>query len=923
MAKELFRYTPALEDPQNLKDLSVSRDKELKRILRALKEGADKKGNQHFLLVGPRGIGKTHLLLLIYHGTTGNITWNELCQHLNDSWEPILFAEEEYRMISLPDLFLEIVARLRQEAPDEKLSLLTQRIDSVPLPGDAEQEAVLEYLSNRRRETGKKFLLLLDNLQDILPYFTEEDQGRLRDILMSKDIFMLIGTAPTLFDAVMNYQAAFYNFFEVIWLREIEVEQVKELIEKRLKLDGRDELLGKLDDYGDRLRAIVHLTGGNPRLILSLYRIFTESEILEVERDFIKLLDEMTPYFQNRMKSLSPQQRKVLDAVSLMDGPSSPTEIARFARLPVNVTNTQLKRLREAGFVRTLKEKKRKTLYDVSERLFRMWRQMRVEAGRKRVHFITKFIEIWFSQKELAEQLRELLGELDTSLVKGAAEEVREIIDKLYYIQEAAPSSLHAAAHLSRVYGFVEVGDLATAEREASALLTDAQQKGDKELLAQGLWGVAFVQQRQGKTDKEIGTLKEYLELEPENPDVWRSLASAYRKIEEYDKAIDCYRKAVEIEPDTSDTWFNMGDAYTEKGDYNEAILCYTKATKIDPAMREAWGNMGNAYASQGGYDDAVRCYRKVLKIEPADNLAWYGMGNVYCEKGQYDDAVRCYRKVLKIEPADNLAWYGMGNVYREKGQYDKAIHCYRKALKIKPEMREAWGNMGNTYRGKNEYEEAIRCYRKVLKIKPDDHLAWYNLGVSYFVQDNYDETVASYTKALEFAKEETDIVSSLLGRSQAFSLRGSNSSALKDAEKAYRLAEKANAKSLLITAALLIITASLDLSLKSAAKGRYEKAIEHLRRALQYSPVAPSDVTQETVGIYFKGLLETKKQELLDKALQLVERSSQADLIEFLKPYRAALQYLETKDKSVLNRLIPELKGVVEEMVKKLEEDE
>ncbi len=821
MPKELFRYTPALEDPQILKDLSVSRDKELKRILRALKEGADKKGNQHFLLVGQRGIGKTHLLLLIYHGTTGNITWNELCQHLNDSWEPILFAEEEYRMISLPDLLLEIVARLRQEAPDEKLAQLTQRIDSVPLPGDAEQEAVLEYLSNRRRETGKKFLLFLDNLQDILPHFTEEDQGRLRGILMSKDTFMLIGTAPTLFGAVMNYEAPFYNFFETIWLQEIEVEQVKELIEKRLKLDGRDDLLGKLDDYEGRLRAIVHLTGGNPRLILSLYRIFTESEILEVERDFIKLLDEMTPYFQDRMKSLSPQQRKVLDAVSLMDGPSSPTEIARFARLPVNVTNTQLKRLREAGFVRTLKEKKRKTLYDASERLFRMWRQMRVEAGRKRVHFITKFIEIWFSQKELAEQLRELLGELDTSLVKGSVEEARGIIDKIYYIQEATPAPLRMAAHLSRIDGLVKVGDLTIADREASAFLAEAQEKEDKEFLAQALWGVAFVQQKQGETDKEIGTLKDYLELEPEDPDAWHILASAYRKIGEYDEAIRCYRKALEIKPDTSDAWFSMGNAYHEKRDY------------------------------------------------------------------------------------------------------DEAIRCYRKALEIEPEMHETWYNMANTYHEKSEYGEAICCYRKVLEIEPDYHLAWYNLGVSYLMEDDYDEAVAAYTKALEFAKEETDIVSNLLGRSQTFGLRGSNSSALKDAEKAYRLAKKATAELPRTRAALFITLASLTLSSKNADKGRYERAIKQLQKASQYFSVLLSDEGQEIVGIYFKSLLRTKNQNLLNRALQVIEQTDQPDLIEFLKPYRAALRYLETKDKSVLNRLIPELKGVTEEMVKKLEEDD
>jgi len=821
MAKELFRYTPALEDPQNLKDLSVSRDKELKRILRALKEGADKKGNQHFLLVGPRGIGKTHLLLLIYHGTTGNITWNELCQHLNDSWEPILFAEEEYRMISFPDLLLEIVGRLRQESPDEKLSQLTQRIDSVPLPGDAEQEAVLEYLSNRRRETGKKFLLLLDNLQDILPHFTEEDQGRLRSILMSEDIFMLIGTAPTLFGAVRNYEAPFYNFFETIWLQEIEVAQVKELIEKRLKLDGRDELLGKLDDYEGRLRAIVHLTGGNPRLILSLYRIFTESEILEVERDFIKLLDEMTPYFQDRMKSLSPQQRKVLDAVSLMDGPSSPTEIARFARLPVNVTNTQLKRLREAGFVRTLKEKKRKTLYDVSERLFRMWRQMRVEAGRKRVHFITKFIEIWFSQKELAEQLRELLGELDTSLVEGSIEETRGIIDRLYYIQEAASAPVHVAAHLSRIYGLVNIGDLATAEQEASVFLTDAQQKGDKELRAQALWVVAFVQQIQEKTDKEIGTLKDYLELEPEDPNAWHNLASAYRMIGEYNEAISCYRKALEIKPDTSDAWFSMGSAY------------------------------------------------------------------------------------------------------REKKDYDEAIRCYRKALEIEPEMRQAWGNMGNTYREKSEHEEAIRCYRKVLEIKPDDHFAWHNLGIAYFAEGNYDEAIASHTNALQFAKEAADIVLILLGRSEALGLRGSNSSALKDAKNAYRFAEKANAEPLMIAAASSIIAASLVLSLKNAARGRYEKAIEHLRRALQHLSIASPNIAQEFVGIYFKDLLETRNEEMLDKALQFIEQSDQPDLIELLKPYRAALQYLKTKDVSILNRLVPEIREIVEEMAEKVKEHE
>ena len=110
---------------------------------------------------------------------------------------------------------------------------------------------------------------------------------------------------------------------------------------------------------------------------------------------------------------------------------------------------------------------------------------------------------------------------------------------------------------------------------------------------------------------------------------------------------------------------------------------------------------------------------------------------------------------------------------------------------------------------------------------------------------------------ALKFAKEETNIVSILLARSRAFGIRGSNSSALKDAEKAYRLAEDVTDEPSRTVAALFIILASFTLSSKNAARDRYEKAINHLRRALQYSPAASSDVLQEAVGIYFNKLLK------------------------------------------------------------------
>ena len=786
MPEGLFKFTPALEDPGVLQATSVGREKELRRLFQAIREGAEKKGNQHFLLVGPRGIGKTHLLLLLYHSVKGTIAWDELCRNLGQSWVPILFSEEEYRITSLLDLLLEILARLKEELLDGQLLRLTTRLEQGLLPGEEEKELILDYLRKKRQEMGKKFLLLLDNLHDILPHFTEEDQGRLRDILMHEDLFMLIGTAPTLFDTVIDHEAPFYNFFEVIWLQEIGEDQVKELLAKRLRLDNRDDLLEKLDKYEDRLKALVHLAGGNPRLILSLYQIFTESKIIEVERDFKKLLDEMTPYFQDRMKELPPQQRKIVDALALADGPITPTEIARLARLPVKTVNSQLNRLKEAGFVRRIKERKRReVLYDINERLFRLWRQMRVEAGRKRLRFIVKFIEIWFSPWELAEQFAEFVRELEVLLSAGSFEKAKEVIDKLYYIQEAATSPLRERIHFQRVYGLAKAGDLESAKREVRALLTKARAKDDAKLLAQALWERAFLCDITGDLDGQLEALQRYTELEP---------------------------------------------------------------------------------------DDAN-------------------------------------------------AWYNMGNAYAEKGEYDEAISCYRKAVEIKPDKHEAWNNMGNAYAEKGEYDEAISCYRKAVEIKPDKHEAWNNIGIAYAKKGEYYEASRAFSKALELIENNKELVVPLLvNRAISYIAVKRYSSALKDAERAYQIAREMDFRPLFQAAAMLAAIGALGLSKKNVAKKNFSRALDYLERSLKYIPDVPTEVGENLIGRYFKDLLGITGRAFMESAIQAIEGSGQADLVELLKPYRVALQYIDKKDKTILNRLVPELRKIVEEIVTKLE---
>jgi hypothetical protein len=63
-----------------------------------------------------------------------------------------------------------------------------------------------------------------------------------------------------------------------------------------------------------RIDAVHFLAGGNPRIYVIFSEFLASRESLdELASAFMAMLDDLTPYYQERMKNLSPQQRKIVD----------------------------------------------------------------------------------------------------------------------------------------------------------------------------------------------------------------------------------------------------------------------------------------------------------------------------------------------------------------------------------------------------------------------------------------------------------------------------------------------------------------------------------------------------------------------------------------------------------------------------------
>ncbi len=571
----LYKYTPALHAPETLKATLVGRAYELKAVERILRNAVGGGSLSHALLIGPKGIGKTHLLRTIYHSLKGEIDVMGIGRY-RDKFVPLIFSEEEY-VTSIFKFFLLALEYLRAEAGDLELP---ENLDTPARKAEYEKELVVTFFRTFRQKTGRILLLLVDNFSDIVESFSEEDQSLLRDILMTSQGVLLIGSAPTLFQAIINHERPFYNFFEVIWLHEISFEETKTLLGHFAKLEGREDLLGAVREREDRLRAIYELAGGNPRLVLSLYHIMAEVDISSVEETFQKMLDDMSPYFRERMRDLSPQQREIMDVIAQAEELMTPTEAARRCRLPVNQVNTQIKRLEEMGYLQKVTGRKRKgVLYDVRERLFSLWRRMRVDAGRRRLGFIIRFLEIWFSREELDVYIDTTLSRMKESL-GTSPDEFHKELDKLWYLKEATP-----------------------------------EYRGKREEL---------LMIKKGRPELALHFLREKVERAPGDPATWHNLGVAYGELGRYEDAVEVFKKAIELRPDSPEAWNNFGAAYAAAGRYAEAVRSLKKAVELKPGAPLPWINLILVYLKQyasaslrGRHAAAVAHLKKALKCVP------------------------------------------------------------------------------------------------------------------------------------------------------------------------------------------------------------------------------------------------------------------------------------------------------------------
>jgi hypothetical protein len=368
----MLAFNPGNQDPEVLERLFVRRERLLAELERDVAEFARGGSRRHRLLIGPRGIGKSHLIAMLRYRVrlTKRLKHVRVCLLPQDLYGVTRFAE-------LVDVIL----------------------DRAPTPSATNESAEREF---RDIAAASPLLILVENLDAVLRSIGPDGVHRLRSSIEDSPI-LLVATAPSLFNDVKKAKAPLYGFFDTVHLDELSVDDALELLQRVAELRHDEELVAFLKTPLARARAMAveALAGGHPRIWILFTGCLSVSALTELVPLFMDALDDLTPYYQSNVGSLPPQLQQIVMALCRERGALSNHMVSQRTGIDERRVATALKELQTRGFVRKatttlpVTGDNRMTWWELREPLLRFSLEANASNG-KSLQTIVEFLRAWF-----------------------------------------------------------------------------------------------------------------------------------------------------------------------------------------------------------------------------------------------------------------------------------------------------------------------------------------------------------------------------------------------------------------------------------------------------------------------------------------------------------------------------------------------
>ena len=723
------RYSPGNMDRESLEALFVGRHEIMEDVLSRVTRSVASPDKHFILLVGPRGSGKTHFLAVAYHRLMERL----IADNVRDRVAVALLNEEEWGVASYLHLIVRILRALADQTPelDAEIAGIFERFRRDP----AEAEALAVELL-RRHTRGKTLLIMCENLVDLFQGLGDEGQKRWRATIQEDGNWSIVASTPSLFAALTLQDNPFYGFFTIRALEKINFDTGLELLARKSVHEGKTELADSLrTPLGRaRARAIHHLAGGNHRAYVVLFDFLDKESLEDLVGPFMHMVDDLTPYYQDRMRQLPPAQRKIVEFLCLEGKPTIIKEISTPCLMSHQTAAKQIGELESAGFVLKVRAG-RNTFCELSEPLMRICIEVK-DNKTQHLRLFVEFLRHWFTTREL--ERRHAAFQHDDYTIDLDRVHVEEAVRcSLADRHEPFVDALHAEAE--RCW---EAGDYRGLATIQETLVQDGGSEDDHRV-----WVLALVQV--GDTKSAVSAGREAAAKFPDNADLHYWLTHAYFGEGEFPEALSAIDRAIAL--DCRDSAFHCirADVLLRLERFEEAIRDAQAVLDADPDHWHSFEQIIEALVSLGRPGDAEVRAKKLVQLAPAEPYALLIASRFFLSQDRLELALDLVDQALEINADDQPARQLRGLVLFRMEDYRRASEDLRQYASCHPNSVSTHCRLADSLLRSGEFEEAIGVAEHLIEIDPEHSHALYVRGRALIELDRPEDAIAAFDELL------------------------------------------------------------------------------------------------------------------------------------------------------------------------------
>jgi len=787
----ISRFTPSLMTAETLEAILVQRHELATYLVDKIRNSATTDNRYFQLLIGPRGIGKTHLVSLIYHRV---VQMKDLQNKLLIAW----LREEEYGIASFLDLLIAILRAIGKEYQDEYRTQLHDAVEGLYELSPENAESVAAQLL--RDFVGKRVLLLIvENLDDVFGGLGDVGQKQFRAYIQNYGFLTILATSQSLFDGIESRDKPFYGFFYTHNLNELELDDAVNLLNQIATLEGKTELAAFIQNSTGRNRIkVVHfLSGGSPRIYMVFSDFLVNRESLNgLVEAFMAMLDDLTPYYQDRMKYISNQQRKIVDVLADLRRAAPVKEISKRCFITHQTASGQLKELRQKGYVKS-EEIGRESWYELREPLMRFCLEVKKQRNEP-IRLIVDFIRVWYTRQELQQRLGLRMADVDLAekeshfMYRQGLQPIPPdaVMEREYYTRaleaiERNEEDPRLKAYFDEIENCHEQEDDVSALEYAEKLVTsrgeakDWVEKGrclnrlkrhdealecldkaiEKDSYDARAWRIrGDVLDDLERYDEAVESLDKAIKIDPNNASSWGIRGNVLINLERYEEALESYDRAIEIDENEPWAWVQRGDVLDNLKRYEEALESFDLAIELDANYQWAWANRGNVLKNLERYEEALVSFDRAIELDANDNWAWANRTNLLYYLERYEEALVSFDRAIELDPNDKCYWFLRGYVLNTLKRYEESLVSFERAIELDPKDKWHWAKRGDVLDNLKRSEEALASYDKAIELESNYESAWFSRGWVLGKLGRYEEALASCDKAIKLGSQHSSV---------------------------------------------------------------------------------------------------------------------------------------------------------------------